>query len=195
MQAVALGQQLAMSKMTGPNTGYAPVFQIESYDETQKYAIDATEAFETQYSRFQSKATNVDDRHQVGEQMLKQAKSKSQLSTALCDMDLEKYKAASDAARNTDKQFEKDWFVLQNASLALKRGIESWKEGQRLEAAFRIITAVISFAIAIGGIFIGNPAGAAGVAGEIKASEEAIKDIKSVKDRWRSSSSSCTPVS
>lgn len=123
MQAVALGQQLAMSKMTGPNTGYAPVLQIESYDETQKYATDATEAFETQYSRFQDKATNVDGRHQVGEQMLKQAKNKSQLSTALRDMALEKYKAALDAARNTKKQFEKDWFVLQNASLVLKRGI------------------------------------------------------------------------
>lgn len=44
--------------------------------------------------------------------------------------------------------------------------------------------AVIGFAIAIGGIFIGDPAGAAGVAGNIKASEEAIKEIKNVKNTW-----------
>lgn len=43
---------------------------------------------------------------------------------------------------------------------------------------------MIGFAIAIGGIFIGDPAGAAGVAGNIKASEEAIKEIKNVKNTW-----------
>ena len=42
MQAVALGRQLAMGKMTGPKMGYAPVLQIKSYQETLKDSIDAT---------------------------------------------------------------------------------------------------------------------------------------------------------
>lgn len=47
------------------------------------------QAFETQYNRFQDKSANVDDRRQVGEEMLKQARNKLQLSTALRDMALE----------------------------------------------------------------------------------------------------------
>lgn len=59
-----------------------PVLQIKSYEETLKTSVDATDAFETQYNYFQDKSAKVDDRRQVGQEMLKQLKNKSQLSAA-----------------------------------------------------------------------------------------------------------------
>ncbi|OJJ34646.1 hypothetical protein ASPWEDRAFT_27350 [Aspergillus wentii DTO 134E9] len=178
MQAVALGQQLTAQAMTGPNMNFFPVLQVGSYQETLQMAIDAADAFEKQYQRFQDKSQSVDDRRQAGEQMLAHAKGKSELSNTLVETALAKYDAAAKAVRSTQATFEQDRFVLENASRDLERGIEKWKESTRLQAAFSIITAIISFAAAIGSIAMGDPSKVGDVAKDVAASEKAIEAVE-----------------
>lgn len=143
MQAVSLGQQLTAQAMTGPNMNFFPVLQVGSYQETLQMAINAADAVEKQYQRFQDKSQSVDDRRQAGEQMLTHLEGKSELNSTLVETALAKYEAAAKAVRSTQATFEQDRFVLENASRDLKRGIEKWKESTRLHAAFSIITAII----------------------------------------------------
>ncbi|KAI9370331.1 hypothetical protein BJX61DRAFT_549033 [Aspergillus egyptiacus] len=178
MQAVSLGQQLTAQAMTGPNMNFFPVLQVGSYEETLDMAISAADAFEKQYQRFQDKSQSVDDRRQAAEQMLAYAKGKSELSNTLVETALAKYDAAAKAVRSTQATFEQDRFVLENASRDLERGIERWKESTRLQAAFSIITAIISFAVSIGSIAMGDPSKAGDVAKEVAASEKAIEAVE-----------------
>ncbi|KAL4802413.1 hypothetical protein BDV18DRAFT_163817 [Aspergillus unguis] len=178
MQAVSLGQQLTAQAMTGPNMNFFPVLQVGSYKETLQTAIDPADAFEKQYQRFQDKSQSVGDRRQAGEQMLASAKGKLELSNRLVEMALAKYEAAAKAVTSTQKAFNKDRSELDEASGALKKGIEKWKEEMRLQAAFSIITSIISFAVSIGSIAMGNVSKVADIAGDIEASEKAIEAVK-----------------
>ncbi|KAI0846275.1 hypothetical protein F5Y00DRAFT_272080 [Daldinia vernicosa] len=72
-QAVSLGQQLAAQAMTGLDTTYAPALTISQYRQTVEDSIDALEAFETQYERFQDQKSNVEDQKAAWQPMLQQA--------------------------------------------------------------------------------------------------------------------------
>ncbi|KAL7934087.1 hypothetical protein V8C35DRAFT_327538 [Trichoderma chlorosporum] len=174
-QAVALGQQLAGQVMAGQDMTYAPVLVLATYENTMQLALKAASAFETQYNRFQDKADDLEEQKEAWNTMLCQAKDNQDMQSSLRDLAYQKYQDAAKTANSCDQQFRYDNDDVQNAGVAFQIGIEKWKFEQKLKAIKAIFLAVISFAVDIGKMCVGDPTGASGVGKSIEAAEEAEK--------------------
>ncbi|QYS94602.1 hypothetical protein H0G86_001931 [Trichoderma simmonsii] len=174
-QAVALGQQLAGRVMAGQNMTYAPVLVLDTYKDTMQLALTAASAFETQYDRFQDKATSLKEQIEAWKTMLAKATESQTMQGKLRDSAYQKYQDAAKAADSCDQQFRFENDAVQNAGVHFQDGIEKWKFEQKLKAIKEIITAVITFAVGIGEMCVGNPAGASGAEKAVEAAVEAEK--------------------
>ncbi|KAL3469728.1 hypothetical protein BJX99DRAFT_65730 [Aspergillus californicus] len=174
-QAVAIGQQLAAQALTGPNTSYMPVLQIDRYMATVGLAIDAASAFQDQYDRFQDKQASLQDKLTAWGTMLEHAKNAHEMHQVLRDNALSRYEDAQSVVLSTGQQFDLDQLDIGNAQLKFKAGIEAWKSKMAFQAAFEIISAVVGFAISIGMIAAGDPAAGATAA---KSADEAVTAVE-----------------
>lgn len=148
-QAVALGQQLAGRVMAGQNMTYAPVLVLDTYKDTMQLALTAASAFETQYDRFQDKATSLKEQIEAWKTMLAKATESQTMQGKLRDSAYQKYQDAAKAADSCDQQFRFENDAVQNAGVHFQDGIEKWKFEQKLKAIKEIITAVISKYLAV----------------------------------------------
>ncbi|EHK19966.1 uncharacterized protein TRIVIDRAFT_155454 [Trichoderma virens Gv29-8] len=172
-QAVALGQQLAGQVIAGQNMTYAPVLVLSTYEDTMKLALAAASAYEIQYDRFQDKASSLEVQIEAWKTMLSQATDNETMQGNLRDSAYQKYQDAAKTADSCNQQFKYDNDDVQNAGILFQNGIEKWKFEQKFKAIQAIFTAVITFAVSIGEMFIGNPAGASGAAKAVEAAKEA----------------------
>ncbi|WEW55974.1 hypothetical protein PRK78_001409 [Emydomyces testavorans] len=204
-QSLALGQQLAAQALTGPNMSYAPVLPVTSYMATLSDAIATASAFEEQYHRFQDRKLALEDRMAAWGTMLDHAEGATDMHRSLRQSAYEKYQNACDIVLNSNQQFRLDQITLDDKKLAFKIGIDEWKEKMKLEAAFKILTAIISklfahfpnsntfhsqvicfngillgFAIAIGAICIGDGAASASAPAEAESAIQAVVEAESL---------------
>lgn len=149
-QAVALGQQLAAQTMTGPDMSYAPVLKITSYIGTLTTALDAVEAFEKQYDRFQDKKGSVETQLAAWATMLEHSENENRMRKNLRESALAKYEDASKAVASCVGMFKVDQGEIALKKINFELGIEEWKRQKKLEAAFKIITGIISESTARG---------------------------------------------
>ncbi|KAK4075357.1 uncharacterized protein Triagg1_4478 [Trichoderma aggressivum f. europaeum] len=174
-QAGALGQQLAGRVMAGQNMTYAPVLVLDTYKETMQLALKAASAFNTQYDRFQDKATSLKEQIEAWETMLSEAIDSQTMQGKLRDAAYQKYQDAAKAADSCDQQFSLDNDAVEAAGVHFQDGIEKWKFEQKLKAIKEITMAVITFAVGIGEMCAGDPAGVGGAEKAVEVAEEAEK--------------------
>ncbi|KKO97277.1 hypothetical protein THAR02_10619 [Trichoderma harzianum] len=179
-QAVALGQQLTSRIMAGQNMTYAPVLVLDTYKDAMELALTAASAFETQYDRFQDKTTSLKEQIEAWKTMLAKATDSQTMQGKLRDSAYQKYQDTAKAANSCDQQFRFDNDAVLNAGVHFQNGIEEWKFEQKLKAIKEIITAVITFVVAIGEMCVGNPAGVSGAEKAVEAAEEAEKIVNQV---------------
>ncbi|RWA03675.1 hypothetical protein EKO27_g11429 [Xylaria grammica] len=146
-QAVALGQQLAAQAMTGPDTTYAPALTISQYRQTVEDSIDALEAFETQYERFQDQKSNVEDQKAAWQAMLQQAINQQALREQARDSASAKY---SDACATRDSCLDRvtaSQGELDSARDAFQDGLLAWEERAVFKGVFGILSGIIQFGV------------------------------------------------
>ncbi|KAE8148376.1 hypothetical protein BDV25DRAFT_141848 [Aspergillus avenaceus] len=178
-QAVSLGQQLAAQAMSGPNSSYVPVLPIDTYMDTLQTAMVATSTFEDQYERFHEDGLEVDDQLKAANVMLQTAINQKGMRTNQRDTASSKYESASKVASNCNLQLQLDSSELVVAQVNFEEGIREWKLEQSLKAAFSIITAIVTFAVGIGEMCMGDPAGEAGAAAAV---ENAVQEVEAAEE-------------
>ncbi|KAK5994343.1 hypothetical protein PT974_04817 [Cladobotryum mycophilum] len=191
-QAVALGQQLAGRVMAGQDMTHAPVLVLDTYKETMQLALDAASAFQDQYDRFQDKAESLEVQIQAWKTMLSQAIANQKMQGILCDSAYQKYQDAAKTAASCDQQFRYDNDDVQSAGLAFEAGVEKWKFEQKLKAIKEIFMAVVTFAVSIGQLCIGNPAGGGGAAKAVEGAVKAATEAEKIADQVAAEVSSGT---
>ncbi|KAI0548372.1 hypothetical protein F4679DRAFT_585544 [Xylaria curta] len=146
-QAVSLGQQLAAQAMTGPDTTYAPALTISQYRQTVEDSIDALEAFETQYERFQDQKSNVEDQKATWQAMLQQAINQQALREQARNSAFAKY---SDACATRDSCLDRvtaSQGELDSAREAFQEGLLAWEEQAVFKGVFGILSGIIKFGV------------------------------------------------
>ncbi|KAI0114104.1 hypothetical protein GGR51DRAFT_505498 [Nemania sp. FL0031] len=144
-QAVSLGQQLAAQAMTGPDTTYAPALTISQYRQTVEDSIDALEAFETQYERFQDQKSNVEDQKAAWQAMLQQAINQQALREQARNSASAKY---SDACATRDSCLDRvtaSQGELDSARKVFEDGLLAWEEQAVFKGVFGILSGIIQF--------------------------------------------------
>jgi hypothetical protein len=142
-QAVSLGQQLAAQAMTGPDTTYAPALTISQYRQTVEDAIDALEAFENQYERFQDRKGNVDDQKAAWEAMLQQAINQQVLREQARNLAFAKYSDACDTRDSCLERVTASQGELDSAYAAFQDGLLAWQEQGVFKSLFGVLSGII----------------------------------------------------
>ncbi|KAB8293891.1 hypothetical protein EYC80_009367 [Monilinia laxa] len=158
-QARSLGQQLSGQAMAGQNMSYAPVLVLSRYKETTQNALNAASAFEHQFERFQDKAESLDIQIQAWNAMLAQAISEYSMRINVRSLALDKYDHSVRTATGCHQQFENDDFALELLRISFEMGVSRWAWEQKWKAAFEVLQAVITFAVAVGQLCLGSPGG------------------------------------
>ncbi|GKZ63790.1 hypothetical protein AnigIFM50267_000076 [Aspergillus niger] len=151
-QAVSLGQQLAAQAMTGPDTSYAPALTISQYRQTVEDAINALEAFQTQYERFQDEKASVDDHKAAWTTMLQQAINQQALREQARDLASDKY---SDACVTRDSCYNLVTSGRQELESARKKfedALVAWEEKQAFLGVYGLLSGILTFGEKLYGI-------------------------------------------
>ncbi|KAI3086104.1 hypothetical protein CBS147353_1291 [Aspergillus niger] len=151
-QAVSLGQQLAAQAMTGPDTSYAPALTISQYRQTVEDAINALEAFQTQYERFHDEKASVDDYKAAWTTMLQQAINQQALREQARDLASDKY---SDACVTRDSCYNLVTSGRQELESARKKfedALVAWEEKQAFLGVYGLLSGILTFGEKLYGI-------------------------------------------
>ncbi|KAL1753976.1 hypothetical protein FB107DRAFT_263818, partial [Schizophyllum commune] len=174
VQASALQQQINVGRLCGPDVSYAPVLKLDYYKNTLATVLDAGSDFEAQYDRFADNATSADDQLKIWDSMLKQAQNTLTMQQTLADDAKAKWTASQQILLSAQSDMRHHQLTLQEKAEDFRRGIEKWKEEQIIKAIVSIFKAVVTFAIAIGAMCVGDPEPAATAPAEAAG---AIKDV------------------
>ncbi|PYI08652.1 hypothetical protein BO78DRAFT_385023 [Aspergillus sclerotiicarbonarius CBS 121057] len=177
-QAVALGQQLAGQVMAGPHMSYAPVLVLDRYKESTQNAMNAANAFEQQFERFQDKDESLKNQILAWSTMLSQATNEKNMRANLRDVALNKYNDARDTTATCERQFQADNYDLDLARVDFELGLQKWKDQQRLQSALQIILAAFTFFVGITTLCVGNPGGGPEAAKSVDSAVEAVEDAE-----------------
>ncbi|APA12273.1 hypothetical protein SS1G_10715 [Sclerotinia sclerotiorum 1980 UF-70] len=161
LQAHALGQQITASVLTGPNMNYAPVLTLSLYKQVLDGAIATTSAFETQYNRFSDKGTAIADQKIAWKAMLDQTVDSIALQQTLVNNALARWNSATAILNSAEATLRAHQILLQKRQWQFHAGIEVWKIKQTINTIVEVLQVVVGFAMAIGELAIGDPAGAA----------------------------------
>lgn len=143
-QAVALGQQLAAQAMTGPDTTYAPALTIDRYKQTVEDAIDALEAFETQYERFQDEQASVEDQKAAWQAMLQHVTTQQAMREQSRNLAFDKYTDACATRDSCQDLITASNHEVDSAQQAFQRGLVAWEEQAVFEGVFGLLTGILS---------------------------------------------------
>ncbi|KAL1699369.1 hypothetical protein EV121DRAFT_216345 [Schizophyllum commune] len=182
VQASALQQQINVGRLCGPGVSYAPVLKLEYYKNTLATVLDAGSAFEAQYDRFTDNETSADDQLKIWDSMLVQAQNTITMQQTLADDAKLKWTASQQILLAAQTDLRHHQGTLEKKAEVFRKGIEKWKEEQIMKAIFNIFKAIITFAVAIGAMCIGDPEPAA------EASVEAAGAIKDVEEATEAAS-------
>lgn len=130
--------------MTGPDIRYAPVLKIKSFLDTLTRALDAVEAFEKQYDRFQDKKESVETHLAAWSSMLERIKNEKSMRENFRESALGKYNDARSIVKKCADMFGDDQKEIRLKQVDFQKGIKPWKAQKQLEAAFKTITGVFS---------------------------------------------------
>ena len=197
--ALALVQQLAGQALAGLDTSFAPPLQLDSYIDTLNTAITTAEGFQQQYDRFVDRELTLKDKLAAWEAMLNHAKGAWDMNTTLRDTALGRYQDACDIVDQSMEQFAADQDILQDVQERFKTGIQEWKERLERQAIIEILTAVVSkfsnsisadyfahhviaFAVAIGAICMGDPAGLTTAPAQVEDAIQAAETAEKLAD-------------
>lgn len=143
-QSVALGQQLAAQAMTGPDMGYAPVLKIDQYLPTVRDALEAVEAFDDQYQRFQDKEQDVDQIIDAWSLMLKSTQMQLARDKNLSSSAWDKYQDACTVVARCQEQLSVDNRQAGDAASTFSAELNAWFARTYLKAAFYVISGIVS---------------------------------------------------
>ncbi|RAK84954.1 hypothetical protein BO79DRAFT_274000 [Aspergillus costaricaensis CBS 115574] len=144
-QAVSLGQQLAAQAMTGPDTSYAPALTISQYRQTVEDAIDALDAFQTQYERFQDQEASVEDHKAAWTTMLQQAINQQALREQARDLASDKYSDACATRDSCHDLVTAGRHELDAAQQAFEEGLLAWEEQAVFIGVYGLLTGILTF--------------------------------------------------
>lgn len=143
-QASALGQQLAVQVMTGPDMSYAPVLIMDTYKSTVNDALSAVTAFEEQYERFKDRKGSIDDQIKIWNTMIEEAGNQKEMHKNQRTVASKRYDDACTVVSRCQVQVEADNRSLNAAAEAFRFGLQEWKALQIWLAAFGICKGLIS---------------------------------------------------
>ncbi|KNG88049.1 hypothetical protein ANOM_004109 [Aspergillus nomiae NRRL 13137] len=186
LQAVSLGQQLAIQKLLGPTGNYVPVLAVDKYIDSQTLLLNTGEAFQTQYQRFQDRNNDLRDRHAAWTEMA--SKAGDQLTNAKQHRDEaeKKYKHVLDIVGSCEAMMKQDEDHIKDLGDTYKKGLNDWQKKQKKWAIFKILGAIADFGLSIGMLLLGSSGGSGPVSKAIEAAEEVEKRGEAVKSLLRS---------
>ncbi|KAE8371743.1 hypothetical protein BDV26DRAFT_275485 [Aspergillus bertholletiae] len=178
-QAVALGQQLAAQAMTGPDTTYAPALTISQYRRTVEDAINALEAFETQYERFQDQNANLEDQKAAWQVMLQKDINQQAMREQARDFSSAKY---FDACATRDRCLDlvtASRGELDSARKAFQAGLLAWEEQAVFAGVFGILSGILAFGAQL--YTISTAFSLDAVMGAITAAKDIIEQVRAAE--------------
>ncbi|KAF7899254.1 uncharacterized protein EAF01_008467 [Botrytis porri] len=184
LQANALGQQISASALTGPNMNYAPVLTLNTYKMVLDGAISTTSAFEAQYNRFSDRQATIADQKAAWSAMLNQANDAVNLQQTLVNNALARWDSATDILNSAEDTLRAHQLVLRDKESDFRLGVEIWQREQVINTIVNVFQAVIGFALAIGEIAIGNPAGAASAPTAAASAVKVISEAANVANSF-----------
>ncbi|TGO07854.1 hypothetical protein BTUL_0242g00190 [Botrytis tulipae] len=184
LQANALGQQISASALTGPNMNHAPVLTLNTYKMVLDGAISTTSAFEAQYNRFSDRQATIADQKAAWSTMLSQANDAVNLQQTLVNNALARWDSATDILNSAEDTLRAHQLVLRDKESDFRLGIEIWQREQVINTIVNVFQAVIGFALAIGEIAIGNPAGAAAAPTAAASAVKVISEAANVANSF-----------
>ncbi|KAL1749163.1 hypothetical protein HDZ31DRAFT_28359 [Schizophyllum fasciatum] len=161
VQASAIQQQIRAAWLAGPGTTYAPVLKLDYYKGAMITVLDAGAAFQQQYDRFVDRGATVDDQLKVWDSMLVQAENTVTMQQRLATDAKAKWVTAQQILRTAKDDMRRHQITLANKEAAFKAGLQTWQREQIVKAVFDIFMAVVSFAVSIGAVCVGDPGPAA----------------------------------
>ncbi|KAB8268286.1 hypothetical protein BDV30DRAFT_245887 [Aspergillus minisclerotigenes] len=186
LQAVSLGQQLAIQKLLGPTGNYVPVLAVDKYIDSQTLLLNTGEAFQKQYQIFQGRDNDLLDRHAAWTEMV--SKAADQLTNAKQHRDEaeKKYKHVLDIVDSCEAMMKQDENYIKSLGDAYKTGLDAWQKKHKKWAIFQILGAIADFGLSIGMLLLGSSGGSGPVSKAIEAAEEVEKSGEAVKSLLRS---------
>ncbi|KAL1728775.1 hypothetical protein EV714DRAFT_214375 [Schizophyllum commune] len=184
IQASTILQQIRAAQFAGPGTSYAPVLKLDYYRNSMVTMLTAGAAFQQQYDRFTDNKASVEDQLKAWDSMLVQAQSTLAMQQQLALDAKTKWISAQQILSTADgvdcphahNMRVHQWTLDEKAS-AFRAGVTSWKRQKRFDAVADILQAIITFAIAIGAICIGDPAPAAEAPAQAEAAAASVAEV------------------
>lgn len=143
MQAASIAQQLLLNNYTGPDTTYAPVLKLETYQKTLESAIDLAMAYEHQQERFEDRKASAEDQKASLGAILGHARDVAARQSVRCDQSGAKLRAADIDLRKEQYNFESERRLLREKQVYFELGLKEWVRHEAVKAVFQLATAIL----------------------------------------------------
>lgn len=182
LQTLAL---IAMLDSASTGLTVVPRLSRELYKQLATVYVGVAKTYESQHQRFTDQGADLSERRRAAQLMLDNHSAATATLDALvarATVDRDQAKVAVDRAVDT---LRAQMIVIEQADTTFRSGIEEWKYQQQLEAAVKIITGVLGFAVAVGTTLATAGAAApaagggaaSGAAGTAKAAADNLKAV------------------
>jgi hypothetical protein len=171
---------LALLQTASEDVTFVPFLSKDIYALQAEVFVQAAAAYEEEYIRLSD--INQDINLRQAEQELKSlyAQDKAAFLDRLILQNRQNLLQAQVAVDVLEKKLDRQEFKVDQAQINFKYGLLEWEYDQKKEQAFKIITAIFEFGLAIGGLFIGDPTASVKAGNAAKSAAEAGSKLGSI---------------
>ena len=143
LQAISLGQQLAIQMLIGSTGNYIPALNMDKCKEDLQGLLDTAQNFQQQLDLVRNRGISIKDQLKAWDAMANRSKEQVEKLTYYLRESQEKYKETQDIVDTSLKTFEANQNELKTLEKQFSDGIDKWRKKQTIHAIADILGAVI----------------------------------------------------
>ncbi|GGA52551.1 hypothetical protein CYANOKiyG1_72390 [Okeania sp. KiyG1] len=164
---------LAMLQTASEDVTFVPFLSRDIYARQAEVFVRAAAAYEEQYIRLSDINQDINLRQAEQELQRLYAQDKAVFLDRLIIQNRQNLLQAQVAVEVLQKKLDRQTLRVDLAQIDFKHGLLEWEYDQKKQQAFKIITAIFDFGLAIGGLFIGDPTAGLRAGNAAKSAAEA----------------------
>lgn len=155
---------LSMLQTRTPGATFVPTLSHETYAGIAKAHSDVARAFEAEHVRFSDQSRSIEDRIASARLLLERADDAIKYSDDLLAQADANLDSARSAAEKAAANLAAHQTVVEAAAVHFKVSLQQWLDQKKLDLAFQIVSAVVTFGVEAGKIAAGDPLAATSAA-------------------------------
>lgn len=160
---------LSMLQVRASGTTFVPQLSRTVYAETARAYSEKARAIAQQYERFADQKETIDARIAAAKLLVQNADDAISYTDKLIEQATSNLACARNALSNAEVNLRKQQDQAERAAGQFQVSLNAWLEQKKIEAAFKIVSAVVQFSVAAGKIAYGDPSGAAAADGALQS--------------------------